>query len=71
MTNTFASHRGAALIGCVGAGIAVVVAIVWHWPHLPVILPYAIILLCPLMHLFMHRGHSTHNHSDRTGPPTT
>ena len=28
-------------------------------------LPYLILLLCPLMHIFMHRGHKGHgNHTD-------
>jgi len=26
--------------------------------------PYLILLLCPLMHIFMHRGHSHHGNSD-------
>ncbi len=32
-----------------------------HQAHILPFLPYLILLLCPLMHLFMHRGH---NHSD-------
>lgn len=28
-----------------------------HRAHVFGILPYAVLLLCPLMHLFMHRGH--------------
>lgn len=28
-----------------------------HRPHLLGWIPYLIILACPLMHLFMHRGH--------------
>jgi hypothetical protein len=31
--------------------------IIEHRPHLFGWLPYLIILGCPLMHLFMHRGH--------------
>jgi hypothetical protein len=27
-------------------------------------LPYLIFLSCPLMHIFMHKGHSGHNHKD-------
>jgi hypothetical protein len=34
-----------------------------HWAHSFGVLPYAILLLCPLMHLF-HGSHG-HNHSDR------
>lgn len=28
-----------------------------HTAHIFGILPYALLLLCPLLHLFMHRGH--------------
>ena len=29
-----------------------------HKAHIMGALPYLILLLCPLMHVFMHRGHS-------------
>jgi len=32
-----------------------------HQAHLLVALPYLIVLLCPLLHLFMHRGHGRGN----------
>jgi hypothetical protein len=32
-----------------------------HWVHLAAILPWFLILLCPLMHLFMHGGHDHDN----------
>ena len=32
-----------------------------HRPHLGAFLPYAILLACPLMHLFMHGGHGGHH----------
>ena len=36
-----------------------------HTAHFFGILPYALLLLCPLLHLFMHRGHGDHaNHAD-------
>ena len=28
-----------------------------HWAHVLGVLPYLLILACPLMHLFMHGGH--------------
>lgn len=31
-----------------------------HTAHVFAILPYALLLLCPLLHLFMHRGHGGH-----------
>jgi hypothetical protein len=35
-----------------------------HWLHLVGILPWLLILLCPLMHLFMHAGHGGHDHDN-------
>jgi len=32
--------------------------IVEHAAHAALGLPYALLLLCPLIHLFMHRGHA-------------
>jgi hypothetical protein len=34
-----------------------------HRAHLAQALPWLIVLLCPLMHLFMHRGHGAHGGS--------
>lgn len=31
-----------------------------HRAHLFGALPFLLVLLCPLMHLFMHRGHNGH-----------
>jgi len=31
-----------------------------HRAHLSGALPYLLLLLCPLLHLFMHRGHGKH-----------
>jgi hypothetical protein len=31
-----------------------------HTAHFFGILPYALLLLCPLLHLFMHGGHADH-----------
>ena len=33
-----------------------------HRAHVLGILPYLILLACPLMHLFMHHGHNNHDH---------
>ena len=50
-------------IWILGAG-ALSYLIVVHRPHLFGWLPYLIILACPLMHLFMHRGHGHHGSSE-------
>jgi hypothetical protein len=53
------SRRG---VGCV---VLAVVAgwFLWqeHRAHLLGALPYLIVLACPLMHVFMHRGHKGHH----------
>lgn len=33
-----------------------------HRAHLFGVLPFLLVLLCPLMHLFMHHGHGSHTH---------
>ncbi|MEK6193860.1 MAG: DUF2933 domain-containing protein [Deltaproteobacteria bacterium] len=35
-----------------------------HRAHLMGYLPVLIFLLCPLMHIFMHKGHGKHGSSD-------
>lgn len=37
-----------------------------HWSHLGQRWPYLLLLLCPAIHLFMHRGHG-HKKSKRHG----
>jgi Protein of unknown function (DUF2933) len=32
-----------------------------HWGHVLGFLPYTLLLACPLMHFFMHRGHGHHH----------
>lgn len=46
-------------------GIAAYFLLTEHRAHLFGVLPYLLILACPLMHMFMHGGHS-HSHG---GPP--
>ena len=38
-----------------------------HRTHLLGALPWLIVLACPLMHLFMHRGHSHGGHDHHEG----
>jgi Protein of unknown function (DUF2933) len=39
------------------AGVGAALLVIDHWAHVFGVLPYLILLACPLMHLFMHRGH--------------
>ncbi len=36
-----------------------------HWAHVVPFLPYALLLACPLMHLFMHGSHGDHSGHSR------
>lgn len=38
-----------------------------HRAHLFGILPYILLLACPLLHLFMHRGHGNHGRHSHGG----
>lgn len=40
-----------------------------HLAHLAGILPYLLLLACPLMHLFMHGGHGGHGGGNDQPPP--
>lgn len=54
------SRSGHALIAFLA--IAVLYLYAEHRAHLYGALPYLLLLACPLMHLFMHRGHGKHDH---------
>ena len=46
---------------------------IWHGTHVAAVLPFLVILACPLMHMFMHGGHG-HHHGHGTkepSPPTS
>ncbi len=36
-----------------------------HTSHVLIALPYLILLACPLLHLFMHKGHGGHEHDSK------
>lgn len=41
-----------------------------HKAHVLPFLPFVLLLACPLMHVFMHRGHGDpDDHQHRHGPP--
>ncbi|MDA8122837.1 MAG: DUF2933 domain-containing protein [Deltaproteobacteria bacterium] len=39
-----------------------------HKAHILGALPWLLLLLCPVIHLFMHRGHGGHHGSGGAGP---
>lgn len=59
----FRSRIGLVLLAFLA--IAAFFLITEHTAHVFGILPYALLLLCPVLHLFMHRGHGDHSgHGD-------
>lgn len=42
--------------------LAIAIFFLWeeHRAHILGIVPYVLLLLCPFIHLFMHRGHGGH-----------
>lgn len=63
------------LLWCI-LGIIAFFLITEHWAHLFGILPYLLLLACPLMHVYMHHGHGGHtghegheDHIDHMAPP--
>ena len=49
-------------------GIVTFLLVTEHTAHFFGILPFALLLLCPLLHLLMHGGHGDHNaHADHAG----
>lgn len=49
-------------------GSALYFIFVEHGQHVLPYLPFLIILLCPLMHIFMHKGHGGHDHGADNHP---
>lgn len=45
--------------------LAIAAFFLWeeHRAHILGVVPYALLLLCPVIHLFMHRGHDGGAHS--------
>ncbi len=58
------SNKGIAALALIGA--VSYFLLIEHRQHVFQFLPYLILLLCPLMHVFMHRGHGGHAHGDHT-----
>lgn len=52
------------LIPWIFLGIILFFLLSEHRAHVFGILPYLLLLACPLMHIFMHRGHDEHGHRD-------
>lgn len=58
------ASKGRAVTFAVCGFLAVAAFFLWteHRAHLLGVLPYALLLLCPVFHLLMHRGHGHEQH---------
>ncbi len=70
MFGCFKSYQGWAVLG-----LAVLVGgylVFWHGAHLAAVLPFLVLAACPLMHIFMHKGHGHHHEQNisKDVPPT-
>jgi hypothetical protein len=71
MSNTHSNQRTWASPANIGLCLFIAIAAFFLWTehraHLLGILPYLILLACPFIHLFMHRGHGGHGRGNREG----
>ena len=59
MFGCFRTAKGMAILA-----LAIVIGgylVIWHQQHVFAVLPFLVILACPLMHLFMHGVHGHHH----------
>ncbi len=49
------------IISAIGI-VGLVFLLTEHTSHVLIALPYLVLLACPLLHIFMHKGHSGHSH---------
>lgn len=61
------SRTGLALVGFLG--IVAFFLLTEHTAHVFGVLPYLLLLLCPLLHFFMHGGHGDRSDHSRHGSP--
>lgn len=55
------------LIMITAAAVLATYLLTRHQSHMLQLLPYLVLIACPLMHLFMHGGHGGHKADDRRG----
>ena len=63
--NFWLTPNGLAALALVGAVVYFLLA--EHRAHFIYALPFLILLLCPVMHIFMHKGHGHGGHGGHNG----
>ena len=63
MFRCFKSAYGLLLLAATAA--LAIYLVIWHGQHAAALLPFAVVLLCPLLHVFMHRHGSGHQPSSK------
>lgn len=59
--------HGVGVVYWIFAAVGVAFLVIEHREHLYQYLPYALLIACPLLHLFAHGGHGGHHASRRGG----
>ena len=67
MSTFLRSRTGVVLVAFLA--IAAFFLLTEHTAHVFGVLPYALLLLCPLLHVFMHHGHDGHSGHDEEQHP--
>ena len=60
MTNNKSTFNGQRIAFLLFVGIGGFYLWTEHSAHILGVLPYLVFLLCPIMHIFMHKGHGSH-----------
>ena len=57
----------AGIIFLILLGVATFFIVIEYWARIAPVLPWLILLACPLMHLFMHGSHRSHDNNSKEG----
>ena len=57
---------GYGMLALAATAVLAIYLVLWHGQHVAALLPFALVLLCPLSHMLMHRHGSEHQQPSRS-----